>query len=71
MTETANTFTDFDFLVSQSYDPLGRVYDLTYPVCQGSSDCPSEPLTVRNTYDADYLVGVGTPAAPEAGVAIT
>ncbi|MCP3978409.1 MAG: hypothetical protein GY716_03620, partial [bacterium] len=68
---TANTFNDFDFLVSQSYDPLGRVYDLTYPVCQGSSECPNDPLTVRNTYEADYLVGVGTPAVPEAGVAIT
>ncbi len=67
---TANTFNDLDFLMSLTYDPLGRLEDLTYPICQGSAECPSDPLTVRNTYQADYLVAVGTPFDPDAGVAI-
>ncbi len=68
---TTNSFNDLDFLVSQTYDPLGRVEDLTYPICQGSAECPSDPLVVRGTYQAEYLVAVGVPGAPTAGAAIT
>ncbi len=67
---TTNSFNDLDFLVSQTYEALGRVEDLTYPICQGSAECPSNPLVVRGTYQADYLVAVGVPGAPTAGAAI-
>ena len=33
---TTNSFNDFEFLASQSYNDLGRVEDLVYPICQVS-----------------------------------
>jgi RHS repeat-associated protein len=68
---TTSSVNDLEFLVSQTYDPLGRVEDLVYPSCQGSPDCPLEPFTVRNTYQAHDLVAVGIPSNPTAGAAIT
>ena len=68
---TTNTFNDLDFLLTQTYEPLGRLEDLTYPVCLGSPECPVDELTVRNTYAQDYLVQVGTPCTPDGGVVVT
>ena len=68
---TTNTVNDLEFQTSQTYDALGRVRDLIYPTCLVSASCPSEPLTVRNTYEAHDLTAVGIPSAPTAGAAIT
>ena len=68
---TTNTVNDLEFQTSQTYDALGRVRDLIYPTCLVSASCPSEPLTVRNTYTAHYLTAVGVPSDPDAGAAIT
>ncbi|MCP4246711.1 MAG: RHS repeat protein, partial [bacterium] len=68
---TTSNVNDLEFLVSQTYDPLGRVEDLTYPACQGSPDCPNDPFTLRHTYQAHDLVAVGIPTDLDAGVAIT
>ena len=68
---TTNTVNDLEFQTSQTYDALGRVRDLIYPTCLVSASCPSEPLTVRNTYTAHYLTAVGVPSDPDAGASIT
>ena len=68
---TTNTVNDLEFQASQTYDALGRARDLTYPACLVSADCPSEPLTVRNTYQAFDLTAVGVPSDPDAGASIT
>ena len=68
---TTNTVNDLEFQTSQTYDALGRVRDLIYPTCLVSASCPSEPLTVRNTYTAHDLTAVGVPSDPDAGASIT